>query len=167
MKMMLQLLCLLVGVGKVGLNTARAQQVTVASDGSAQFRTIQAALESLPNDAARPRTVYIKNGTYREKVSIDNKSKIILKGQSEKGVILTLALARDAWRCEAASNNDDWGVATLNLRNAPDITLENLTVVNPTVDPTFSFMTLDTEPKAKREDDDDIEVEEIPDEDED
>jgi PelA/Pel-15E family pectate lyase len=130
MKMMLQLLCLLAGVGKVGLGTARAQQVTVASDGSAQFRTIQAALNSLSAEAARPRTVYVKNGTYREKVSLDGKSKIILKGQSEKGVILTLALAREAWRCDPAANNDDWGVATLNLRNAPDITLENLTVVN-------------------------------------
>lgn len=128
--MMLQLFCLLVGVGKVGLSTAQTQQVTVALDGSAQFRTIQAAINSLPATAIRPRTVYIKNGIYREKVSIDNKSRIILKGQSEKGVTLTLALAREAWRCDPASNGDDWGVAPLNLRNSPDITLENLTVVN-------------------------------------
>jgi hypothetical protein len=31
----------------------------------------------------------------------------------------------------------------------------------------IAFMTLDTEPKAKREDDDDMDVEEMPDEDED
>ncbi|GAA4353284.1 hypothetical protein GCM10023185_13790 [Hymenobacter saemangeumensis] len=130
MKFTLQLLVLLVGLGKVGLGTTRAQQVTVATDGSGSFRTIQAALNSLPNAAAKPRTVYIKNGTYREKVLIDGKSNIILKGQSEKGVVLTLALAREAWHCDPASGKDDWGVATLNLRNSPDITLENLTVVN-------------------------------------
>jgi PelA/Pel-15E family pectate lyase len=130
MKLMLQLLVLLVGLGKVGLGTTLAQQVTVATDGSGNFRTIQAALNSLPATAAKPRTVYIKNGTYREKVSIDGKANIVLKGQSEKGVILTLALAREAWHCDPASNQDDWDVATLNLRNSPDITLENLTVIN-------------------------------------
>jgi PelA/Pel-15E family pectate lyase len=130
MKTTLQLLFLLVGLGKVGLGTSRAQQVTVATDGSGNFRTIQAALNSLPNEAAKPRTVYIKNGTYNEKVLIDGKANIILKGQSEKGVVLTLALPRDAWHCDPASNRDDWGVATLNLRNSPDISLENLTVIN-------------------------------------
>ncbi|WP_222840603.1 pectate lyase [Hymenobacter sp. BT190] len=114
----------------MGILTAQAQQTTVAADGSGQFRTIQAALNSLPNEASQPRTVYIKNGTYKEKVFIDNKQNIILKGQSEKGVVLTYAQSRDAWRCDPVGGPDDWGVATLNMRNSPDITLENLTVIN-------------------------------------
>ncbi|WP_211617680.1 pectate lyase [Hymenobacter psychrotolerans] len=114
----------------MGIFSARAQQVTVAADGSGQFRTIQAALNSLPNEAARPRTVYIKNGTYREKVMLDGKQNITLKGQSEKGVVLTYAQARDEWRCDPVAGQDDWGVATLNMRNSPDITLENLTIIN-------------------------------------
>ncbi len=125
-----KLLLLLTGIGGMGIFSTRAQQVTVAADGSGNFRTIQAALNSLPNTAAKPRTVYIKNGTYREKVLLDNKQQIILKGQSEKGVILTYALARDEWRCNPDGGQDDWGVATLNMRNSPDITLENLTVLN-------------------------------------
>ncbi|WP_223827416.1 pectate lyase [Hymenobacter armeniacus] len=109
---------------------ARAQTVTVAADGSANFRTIQEAINSLPATAARPRTVYIKNGTYREKVYVDGKANLVLKGQSERGVVLTFPQARDMWLCGPDAKADDWGVATLNLRNSPDITLENLSVVN-------------------------------------
>ena len=130
MKTTLQLLLLLIGLGKVGLSTVCAQQVTVATDGSGQFRTIQAALNSLPAEATKPRTVYIKNGVYNEKIFIDGKANIVLRGQSEKGVILTFSQARDAWRCDPVAGQDDWGVAVLNLRNSPDITLEKLTVVN-------------------------------------
>ncbi|SNC66319.1 pectate lyase, PelA/Pel-15E family [Hymenobacter gelipurpurascens] len=130
MKNLLKLLLLLVGVGEMGIESAHAQQVTVASDGSGNFRTIQAALNSLPNEATKPRTVYIKNGTYREKVFIDGKQQIILKGQSETGVVLAYAQARDEWRCDPTAGQDDWGVATLNMRNSPDVTLENLTVIN-------------------------------------
>ena len=70
MKTTLQLLLLLISLGKVGLSTVCAQQVTVATDGSGKVRTIQAALNSLPAEAAKPRTVYIKNGVYNEKVFI-------------------------------------------------------------------------------------------------
>lgn len=125
-----KLLLLLSGIGGMGIFSARAQQVTVAADGSGNFRTIQAAINSLPNQAAKPRTVYIKNGTYREKVLIDNKQQLVLKGQSEKGVVLTYAQARDEWRCDPVAGADDWGVATLNMRNSPDVTFENLTVLN-------------------------------------
>ena len=130
MRKTLQLLLLLLGLGKVGLGKTHAQQVTVATDGSGDFRTIQAALNSLPAEAAQPRTVFIKNGTYHEKVYLDGKANIVLKGQSEKGVVLTYSQARDAWRCDPVAGKDDWGVAVLNLRNSPDITLEKLTVIN-------------------------------------
>ena len=109
---------------------ARAQTVTVAADGSGNFRTIQDALNSLPDAAVKPRTVYVKNGTYREKVYIDGKANVVLKGQSEKGVVLTYPQARDLWLCGPDAQAGDWGVATLNLRNCPDLTLENLSVIN-------------------------------------
>ncbi|UOQ82549.1 MULTISPECIES: pectate lyase [Hymenobacter] len=152
MKNIVKLLLLLVGVGEMGIESARAQQVTVAADGSGQFRTIQAALNSLPNEAAKPRTVYIKDGTYREKVFVDGKQNIILKGQSEKGVVLTYPQARDEWRCDPVAGQDDWGVATLNMRNSPDITLENLTVINSYGFDAKGDVTVDciTDPTGKR-----------------
>jgi hypothetical protein len=112
------------------LRPALAQTVTVAPDGSGDFRTIQEAINSLPATADRPRTVFIKNGTYHEKVLIDGKANLVLKGQSEQGVVLTYAQARDEWLCGPDAKAGDWGVATLNLRNSPDVTLENLSVVN-------------------------------------
>lgn len=107
---------------------ATAQQVTVAADGSGQFKTVQEAINSLPAHADKPRVISIKKGTYREQLYIDGKDHLTLRGQSEAHTIITVALARDAARC--AGKTDDWGVATINVRNAPDLTLENLTVVN-------------------------------------
>lgn len=107
---------------------AAAQQVTVAADGSGQFRTVQEAINSLPAHADKQRVISIKKGTYREQLYIDGKDHLTLRGQSEAHTIITVALARDAARC--AGKTDDWGVATINVRNAPDLTLENLTVVN-------------------------------------
>nr|WP_216680632.1 pectate lyase [Hymenobacter siberiensis] len=114
----------------LGLQPAQAQTVTIAPNGSADYRTIQEAINSLPDLAAKLRTVLIKNGTYHEKIYLDGKEKLVLKGQSESGVVLTYAQARDLWTCDPNATAGDWGVATLNLRNSPDITLENLSVIN-------------------------------------
>jgi PelA/Pel-15E family pectate lyase len=108
--------------------SAAPKPVVVAASGKGDFRTVQEAINSLPAHAAQPRTVLIRNGTYREKIYIDGKDNIVLQGESEKGVTLTYAQSRDAWHC--TSGSDDWGVATFNVRNAPDLTLENLTVIN-------------------------------------
>lgn len=130
MKYLLLLLVLLFGACYPGRGACVPRQVTVAADGSGDFQTIQAALNSLPAEATKLRTVYIKNGIYREKVLLDGKRLVRLKGQSEKGVVLTYSQARDAWRCDPAGGPDDFGAATLNIRNSPDVTLENLTVAN-------------------------------------
>lgn len=129
MKKLIHSLLLLLLLGGF-LPSIQAQQLVVAQNGSGKFRTIQAAINSLPNEAAKPRVILIKNGTYREKLFIDGKSNITLKGQSEKGTIITISQARDAWRCDPVKGADDWGVATLNMRNSPDITPENLTFIN-------------------------------------
>lgn len=107
---------------------APPRQVVVAQNGSGDFRTIQAAINSLPASGLLP-VVFIKNGTYREKVTIDGKPGLVVRGQSEAGVVLTISQANAAFRCDPANANR-WDVATLNLRNSPDVTLEQLTVVN-------------------------------------
>ncbi|WP_460675641.1 pectate lyase [Hymenobacter coalescens] len=107
---------------------AAAQQITVAADGSGQFKTVQAAINSLPDRADKARVITIKKGVYREQLFIDGKQKLTLRGAGEAQTKLQVALAREAARC--AGNTDDWGVATINVRNSPDLTLENLTVEN-------------------------------------
>ena len=102
-----------------------AQAIVVDVSGKGNFKTIQAAINSLSDSSTKPRTVFIKNGIYNEQIFI-SKSNIILKGESREKTILTQAIARDIFRC---STQDDWGVATLNLKGN-DISLLNLTIQN-------------------------------------
>lgn len=107
----------------VSLNAQR--KIIVDPSGKGDYKTIQGAINSLSDSSATPRIIYIKKGIYREKLYIE-KSNIIFEGQDREATIITAAIARDQWRC---IHNDDWGVATMNVR-ANDITLKNLTVTN-------------------------------------
>jgi PelA/Pel-15E family pectate lyase len=121
-------------------NIVNAQNITVATDGSGNFTSIQAAINSLPDSATTMRTIFIKKGIYREKIYI-SKHNICLKGEKNtqfgktwnaqnakntEGVRIIYPEAREIFRCAAP---DDWGAATMNIR-AKDVTLENLIVVN-------------------------------------
>lgn len=100
--------------------------IVVAQDGSGDFKSIQEAINSLPKeDNKAQRIITIKKGTYNEKLFID-KNFITLKGEDPANTIVTISLARDAWRC---NNKDDYGVATINLRGS-DIVLQNLSFLN-------------------------------------
>ncbi len=104
---------------------AAGKPLVVDLSGRGDFKSIQEAINSLPDMAHEQRVIYIRNGVYREKVFIE-KSFITLIGEDKTKTILSISQARDAWRC---SNPDDWGVATLNLTGT-DIVLENLSVIN-------------------------------------
>src|SRR6187551_1483824 len=101
------------------------KKIVVDPNGSGDFKTIQEAINSLEVSSNTPRIIRIRKGTYKEKLFIE-KSNIVFEGEDKEKTIITAAIARDEWRCE---HNDDWGVATMNVR-ANDITLINLTVVN-------------------------------------
>lgn len=102
-----------------------AKKIVVASDGSGDFKTIQGAINSLPDSSVTPRILFIKNGVYREKIYLE-KNNIVLEGENREKTIITAAIARDEWRC---GHMDDWGVATLNV-GANDISLVNLSIIN-------------------------------------
>ncbi len=113
----------------------KAQKITVAADGSGNFKSIQEAINSLPDSAMKQRTIFIKKGTYREKVLIE-KQNVFLKGEicpklggkwtDTEGVKIIYSESREIFRCTAP---DDWGSGVMNIR-AKDVTLENLIVVN-------------------------------------
>jgi pectinesterase len=100
-------------------------KIIVDINGKGGFRSLQEAINSLPDSAANPRTIYIKKGIYHEKIFI-TKHNIILEGEGRDKTVITQDIARDEWRCD---HLDDWGVATFNL-NGNDITLKNLTIAN-------------------------------------
>ncbi len=101
------------------------QTIIVAADGSGNYKTIQGALNSLPDSSAVPRIIRIKKGLYAEKLYIE-KHNVVFEGENREKTIIIASIARDEWRC---GHTDDWGVATLNV-GANDITLKNLTVTN-------------------------------------
>lgn len=105
---------------------AHAQKkIIVDAQGKGDFTTIQAAINSLPANSETSRIIFIRKGTYKEKLFIE-KANIIFEGEDREQTIITEAISRDEWRC---SHADDWGVATMNV-GASDITLRNLTITN-------------------------------------
>lgn len=104
---------------------SQVKKIIVDINGKGDFKSIQAAINSLSDSSANPRIISVKNGTYQEKIYIQ-KHNIVLEGEDRDKTIITQDIARDEWRCD---HKDDWGVATLNL-DGNDITLKNLTIAN-------------------------------------
>jgi pectinesterase len=111
-----------------GTEAAERADIIVAKDGTGQFTSIQCALDSVPDDAARTWIILIKSGTYNEKLYI-TKSNIALVGEDRESTRIVYAELRRNWR--KTHNDDDWGSAVVNIgKNVHDIILANLTVYN-------------------------------------
>ena len=108
--------------------TPLPDDLTVASDGSGDYTTIQAAIDAAPAESTRPFVIFIKNGIYHEKIFID-KPFITLVGEDRDSTRIIYAELRSNWRKD--HNDDDWGSAVVNAGDkANDLTLANLTVYN-------------------------------------
>ena len=100
-------------------------RVTVAMDGSGDFRNVQAAVDSL--SGSQPAVILIKRGCYRERVVIHH-SNVRLVGEDREETVIT-------WSACAKDPNPDGSergtfLSYTLLTAAPDITVENLTVRN-------------------------------------
>jgi PelA/Pel-15E family pectate lyase len=111
-------------IPSIQLNAAD-KVIVVDQHGKGDFTSIQAAINSLPDQAVEHRVILIKNGIYQEKIFIE-KQFVALVGEDKNKTLIRYSQARDIWRCE---HPDDWGVATINLKGS-DIVLENLTISN-------------------------------------
>ena len=116
----------------IGLHAASpvVTTVVVAQDGSGDFTSIQAAVNSLRSFKPEGRScVFIKKGVYEEKVLIhSHKAEISLIGEDRDSTIIL-------WHDHANLPDDIGGTIgtflTYTLRiDAPDFVCENLTVVN-------------------------------------
>ena len=62
----------------------------VAQDGSGDFKTVQAALDAVPRGGTKPFVIFIKPGTYKEKLHLDaDRPFVHLVGQSAEQTLLT------------------------------------------------------------------------------
>src|SRR6188474_2529086 len=118
---LLYIVCLLL----IGSMASAQKKIIVDSKGKGDSRTIQGAINSLPDSSSTPRVIYIRKGVYREKIYIE-KPNIIFEGENREATVIVASVARDVWRCD---HQDDWGVATINV-GANDISFKNLTITN-------------------------------------
>jgi len=66
------------------------KRIVVAQDGSGTYKTVQEALNAVPLNNTTPVLIYIKNGTYKEKLKLDStKNFVTIQGESNTGTILT------------------------------------------------------------------------------
>jgi pectinesterase len=102
--------------------------ITVAKDGSGDFNSLQAAIDSIPKHNTQRKVIFIKNGTYVEHILIEN-SFLTLRGQDRKKTRIQWEINDP--RLAPEQHKDGKGIATLNLKDSNDIIIENLTIDNP------------------------------------
>ena len=105
--------------------------LTVAKDGSGNYTTIQAAIDAAPTNGTSAFTIFIKNGTYKEKITVaSNKTFITLVGESVANVILTY----DDYSGKPMSGGGTFGTSNSasTTINATDFTAVNITFENTT-----------------------------------
>lgn len=104
---------------------AQPVKIIVDINGKGDFKTIQEAVNNLPDSAAQDRIIHIKNGMYAEQVYI-GKHHVILEGESKEKTIITGAVASLIYSCE---HPGDRNTAILNL-DGDDITIKDITIEN-------------------------------------
>ncbi|MGP4038471.1 pectate lyase [Gracilibacillus sp. D59] len=103
--------------------------LVVAKDGSGDYETVQAAIDAVPENNRNPVTIFVKDGTYKEVVTIPtNKPFITLLGESKTDTIITYDnyAGRDNG---VGGTMGTSGSASVYLR-ADDLRIENLTLEN-------------------------------------
>lgn len=106
---------------------AAVRPVIVDPRGAGDFKTIQAALDSLSDDAPTTRIILLKAGVYGEKLFI-TKRHLALVGEDRKRTRIVYAELRKNWRKD---HLDDGGAAVINIGDTvTDLVIANLTVHN-------------------------------------
>jgi pectinesterase len=98
--------------------------ITVAPDGSGDFKTVQEAVASIPKDNHQRTIILIKPGVYKEKVRVDA-SNVTLRGENREGTRVEYSQLMD----DFTAKPDDLGRAVINVLG-DDCVIENLTVIN-------------------------------------
>ncbi|HMI84685.1 MAG TPA: pectinesterase family protein, partial [Polyangiaceae bacterium] len=98
--------------------------ITVAADGSGQFLTVQAAVNSISAGSTAPTQIRIAPGTYKEKLTVTNRRFMTFCGKDAMTTILT-------YDDNATSAGGTTAGASTNI-SASDFSAENITFENST-----------------------------------
>ncbi len=104
------------------------EMLVVAQDGSGSFLTIQSALDAVPDGNRSDVTIFIRTGTYAEKVYI-TKSHVTLLGEDRDSTRIVFAELRENWNRDHSGSDRGAGVVNIDT-GVTDITIANLTVYN-------------------------------------
>ncbi|WP_185966760.1 pectinesterase family protein [Clostridium sp. HBUAS56017] len=133
----------------VSENVIKSKKINVIVDGKytgvngqevnkiKMFSTVQAAINSVPEDNTSEVIIYIKNGTYKEKINVTQPN-VILKGESKDKTILTYDAA--AGTTKLTEHGGD-GITTYGTTGSASVTVGPLatgfSAVNLTIENSF------------------------------
>ncbi|MDE6378033.1 MAG: pectin esterase [Duncaniella sp.] len=99
-------------------------RIVVAADGSGDYTTVGEALRKVRGDFDEPVTIFIKNGTYREKLLINaTVNNLTIEGENPDGCIIT-------WDDYAALRNMGTSGSYTCKVEGNNVTFRNLTIEN-------------------------------------
>lgn len=103
--------------------------IVVAQDGTGDFRTVQEAVNAVPDFRKRPTRIFIRNGIYREKIIIpDTKQDLTLVGEDRYRTILSYnnyASKKNPFGDEIGTSGSASVYVCPDLFRAENITFEN------------------------------------------
>jgi len=119
----LALLALLCGLFVTAQGQSSKRTIVVAADGSGDFKTIQQAVDQVPDTNTRPVVIRIKPGVYSEQLRVSaGKRFITFRGEDAKSTVITYKLS-----AQQAGNTR---LAFTAYVNASDFRAENVTFEN-------------------------------------
>lgn len=104
--------------------TAQQKKLVVAQDGSGDYTTVQAAIDAIPAFPVEGVEVFVKNGTYREKVIIPSwKTNVSMVGESKENTIII-------WNDYSGKGDINTFTSYTVLVQGNDFSAENITFEN-------------------------------------
>jgi pectinesterase len=74
----------------VFIQASGQKKITVAKDGSGDYKTVQEAFDAVPSGNSKPVTILVKKGTYKERLTLDTRKDFVtLIGEDKDNTILT------------------------------------------------------------------------------
>ncbi|MGB7623879.1 MAG: pectinesterase family protein [Terriglobia bacterium] len=104
-----------------------ARDLLVAADGSGDFQTVQAAVDSVPDDSRERTVLFIKNGTYQEQVRI-HKPFLTFRGEDRKKTRIVSEVDTSACPIQPGQSKEEQ--CSVIIADASDLMFENFTVLN-------------------------------------
>ena len=115
-------------LGAPAAHGALAPDLVVAVDGSGDFATVQAAVDSVPEGNTQRLVILVRAGVYEEQVLIHNRSCLTILGAGLERTTIVADIPFPDWN--EGRLPDAVGRSTVNLGVARDIIFDGLTIAN-------------------------------------